>query len=86
MCAEGDALGLLDGRVVVVGVDLERVARDLLDRLAPGSEIVTVVLGGGAPEGAGDRLRAYVEGRQPGVEVVVVDGGSDRVPVLLGAE
>ncbi len=86
MCVEGDALGLLDGRVVAVGADPERVARGLLDRLAPGAEIVTLVLGRGAPEGAGERLRAYVVARHAGVEVVVVDGGQERVPILIGAE
>lgn len=85
-CLPGDALGLLDGRVVLVGADVEGVARGLLDRLAEGAELLTLVLGAGAPEGVGDRLRAHLLAQRPGLEVVVVDGGQPNHPLLLGAE
>ncbi len=86
ICLPGDALGLLDGRVVLVGAGLEWVARGLLDRLGEGAELLTLVLGAGAPDGVGERLRAHAAARCPGVQVVVVDGGQPHAPLLLGAE
>ena len=85
-CSPHDALGLLDGRVVLVGAELEGVARGLLDRLTVGAELVTLILGTDLTAGVGDRLRAYVAGGHPGVEVVVVDGRQRHPPLLIGAE
>ena len=57
-CLPGDVLALLDGTVVQVGAELDWVARRLLDRLLPGAELVTLVLGEDAPPGLGDALVA----------------------------
>jgi hypothetical protein len=54
--------------------------------LAGGGELVTVVTGADAPEGAGERLRTTVEHTHPAVEVVVYDGGQPHYPLLLGVE
>ena len=87
ICRPGDVLGLLEGDVVLLGADLEAVALELVDRmLAGGGELVTVVTGGDAPAGAGDRLRTTVEHRHPAAEVVVYDGGQPHYPLLLGVE
>ena len=82
ICLPGDALGVVDGRVEVVGADVGWVALRLLERLAPGAELVTVVLGAGAPDGLADRLRAAATG----VELVVLEGGQADPPVLVGTE
>jgi hypothetical protein len=80
-------LGLLEGDVVLLGTDLEAVAVELVDRmLAGGGELVTVVTGADAPDGAGERLRTTVERTRPAVEVVVYDGGQPSYPLLLGVE
>ncbi len=84
-CRAGDALGLLEGEVVEVGPDLLGVAELLLARLlAPGAELVTVLVGAAAPDGAGERLTVQAE--QAGAEVAVYDGGQPHYPLLLGAE
>jgi uncharacterized protein len=87
ICQPGDVLGLVEGDVVVIGDDVEAVAGELLDRmLAGGGELVTVVTGEGAPDGAGERVAAHAEASHPEVEVVVYAGGQPHYPLLLGVE
>ena len=87
ICRPGDVLGLLEGDVVLIGGDVEAVARELLQRmLAGGGELVTVVSGADAAAGAGARLAAWVEQGHPSVEVVAYDGGQPHYPLLLGVE
>ncbi len=85
LCVPGDALGVLDGRVVVLGAEVEAVARALLHRLVEAAELLTVVTRSGDCE-LGERLHAYVREHWPQVEVQVLTGGPEDVPVLLGAE
>jgi len=87
VCRPGDVLGLIEGDVVLIGTDVEDVARQLVDRmLAGGGELVTVVAGSDAPAGMVDRLSAYVEKNHPGAEALGYDGGQPHYPVLLGVE
>ncbi len=87
ICRPGDVLGLLDGDVALIGADVEEVARDLLQRmLTGGGELVTIVTGREAPEGAGKRLTSWVEKGHPAVDVVSYDGGQPHYPLLLGVE
>jgi dihydroxyacetone kinase-like predicted kinase len=87
VCRPGDVLGLIEGDVVMIGGDVEEVARELVDRmLAGGGELVTVVAGSDAEDGLGERLTAYVEKSHPVVEVVAYEGGQPHYPVLLGVE
>ncbi len=84
-CRAGDALGLLLGEVCEVGPDLEQVAGALLGRLlAGGAELVTVLVGEGAPDGVADRLAA--QAAAAGAETTVYAGGQPHYPLLLGAE
>ena len=87
VCRPGDVLGLIEGDVVLIGSDVEQAARELAGRmLAGGGELVTVVTGGDADEGLGERLASYVEKAHPAVEVVAYEGGQPHYPVLLGVE
>jgi dihydroxyacetone kinase-like predicted kinase len=87
VCRPGDVLGLIEGDVVLIGDDVETVARQLVERmLAGGGELVTVVCGQDAPDGLDDRLSAYVEKTFPAAEAVSYDGGQPHYPVLLGVE
>ncbi len=87
ICRPGDVLGLLEGDVVLLGDDLEAVARELLHRmLGAGGELVTVVTGDGAAPGAAERLADWVAAGHPAVEVVAYDGGQPHFPLLLGVE
>lgn len=87
VCRPGDVLGLLEGDVVLIDADIEQAARHLLQRLLTGGgELVTVIAGADAPEGAGDRLVAWVEKTHPAVEVLGYAGGQPHYPFLLGVE
>jgi DAK2 domain fusion protein YloV len=87
VCRPGDVLGLLEGDVVLIGDDVEQVARALVERMLDGGgELVTVVAGQDAPDGAAERLVAHVERTRPAVEVVAYEGGQPHYPLLLGVE
>ena len=86
LCLPGDALGLLDGAVAVVGAEVPWVARGVVDRLLPGTDLLTLVVGADAPHGLGEALAAHARHGAPGVEVVLVDGGSATHVLLVGAE
>jgi uncharacterized protein len=87
VCRPGDVLGLLEGDVVLLGDDVEKVAVELVDRMLDGGgELVTVVTGQDAPDGVRDRLVEHVERTRPAVEVVAYDGGQPHYPLLLAVE
>jgi DAK2 domain fusion protein YloV len=87
VCRAGDVLGLAGDDVTLIGTDLFDVAVGLLDRmLIGGGELVTLVVGSGAPAGLGDRVVDYLSAVRPTVEVVVYDGGQPHYPLLLGVE
>ena len=87
ICKPGDVLGLLEGDVAVLGSNSEDVAVELLDRmLRGGGELVTIVTGEQAAEGAGQRLEAHVARHYPSAQTVVYAGGQPHYPLLLGVE
>ncbi len=87
VCQAGEILGMIDGDVAVIGQDLSVTAVVVLDRmLAAGGELVTLVLGAGAPDGLADRLSAHVQARHLAVDTVVYDGGRPAGPLLIGVE
>jgi dihydroxyacetone kinase-like predicted kinase len=72
---------------VLIGTDVEAVAVELVDRMLDGGgELVTVVTGADAPEGAGERLVQHVERSRPAVEAMAYEGGQPHYPLLLGVE
>ncbi|WP_326596342.1 DAK2 domain-containing protein [Streptomyces sp. NBC_01803] len=86
ICQAGDALGLIDGDVAVIGADPADVASDILGRmLSAGGELVTLVLGTGAPDGLAARLEAQVRRGHLGVDTVVYEG-RQSAPLLIGVE
>lgn len=87
ICRPGDVLGMLEGDVVIIGSDVEEVGAELLHRmLTGGGELVTIVTGEQAADGAADRLTDRVEKAHPTVEVVAYSGGQPHYPLLLGVE
>jgi DAK2 domain fusion protein YloV len=87
VCRPGDVLGAIGGDFVIIGTDLADVAREVLARmLAAGGELVSVVTGAQVPDGLGEQVASRVAQDYPQVEVVVVDGGQQRYPLLLGVE
>ncbi|MGW2401344.1 DAK2 domain-containing protein [Kitasatospora sp. NPDC001664] len=87
VCQAGDVLGLIDGDVVAIGADLAEIGEEVLGRmLAAGGELVTLVLGEGAPPGLAERLDAHARRQRPEVDTVRYDGGQQAVPLLIGVE
>ncbi|HEY3479299.1 MAG TPA: dihydroxyacetone kinase, partial [Streptomyces sp.] len=87
VCQEGDVLGLIDGDVAVIGGNLVETAAIVLDRmLAAGGEMVTLVLGAGAPPDLADRIEAHVRDGHLAVDTVVYEGGQRSCPLLIGVE
>jgi uncharacterized protein len=86
-CRAGDVLALVEGEVHLIGDDLVRTCRQLLDRLlGGGGELVTLLLGADAPAGLGEQLAAHLGEAWPFVEVQVYDGGQPVYPLLVGVE
>ncbi len=87
VCQAGDTLGLIDGDVAVIGGDLVETGAVVLDRmLAAGGEMVTLVLGAGAPDDLADRLGAHVQAGHLAVDTVVYTGAQRACPLLIGVE
>lgn len=87
ICQAGDVLGLIDGDVAVIGDETTRTARSVLDRmLAAGGEMVTLVLGDGAPDSLGEELEKHVREVHLAVDTVVYRGGRQSALLLIGVE
>lgn len=87
ICQAGDILGLIDGDVAVIGEDVPRTARNVLDRmLAAGGELVTLVLGEDVPDALADTLEEHVREGYLAVDTVVYRGGHQCAPLLIGVE
>ena len=83
--AEGEFLGLVDGRPVASGNALRPVATDVVARLVgDGADVLTVLLGDGAAESDGvvDAIRTA----HPELEVEVHEGGQPHYPLLFAVE
>jgi len=84
---EGDAIALVDGRLVAACVTLEDALLAGLDVAAEGgAEIATIYLGQDAPPDAAERLPGLIAGRHPALEVQVMMGGQPYYPYLAGVE
>jgi DAK2 domain fusion protein YloV len=86
-CHPGDVLGLVEGEVVLIAPDVSVGALWLASRmLTAGGELVTALLGDGAPEALGEGLVAELHRSHPEVDVVVHRGARSGRPVELGVE
>lgn len=86
-CRAGDVLALVEGEVHLIGTDLTEVSRQLLDRLlGGGGELVSLLIGAGAPAGLEGALTTHVATAWPFVEVQVHDGGQPTYPLVVGVE
>ncbi len=87
VCHPGDVLGVVDGDVALLGEDVADTAQEVLRRLlAAGGELVTLVAGSEVDPELVDRVSAGLRRERPELEVVVVDGGQDVYPLLIGVE
>ncbi|MFD6894486.1 DAK2 domain-containing protein [Rhodococcus sp. NPDC060086] len=86
-CEPGDSLGLAGRDVVVIEHDLVAAGVSLLDKiLAAGGELVTMLVGDGAPDGLAEQLTRYLDDHHPELEVVVYQGGQRSDLLQLGVE
>ncbi len=86
-CAPGDGLGLVGHDVVVIDRDTHAAGQTLLDRmLGLGGELVTLLVGAGAPEGLAADLARHIGTEFPGVEVSVYSGGQRGDLIQIGVE
>jgi len=90
VCRAGDVLGIVDGDFVVIGEDLEQVARAVVDRmLGSGGELVTLVTGAADANtvpGLAESVVEHLHRTRPEVDTVSYDGGQPGYPLLLGVE
>jgi len=89
-CSPGDLLGMVDGEVVLIepgSADVGALACRLVDRmLASGGELVTVLLGRGAPSGVGRVLEDHLRVAHPEVELAAYEGGQPDAILVVGVE
>ncbi len=84
---EGEAIALVDGRLVAARATLDEALLAGIDvAIEGGAEIATVYLGQNAPPDAAERLPALIAARHPQLEVQVMDGGQPHYPYLAGVE
>ena len=86
-CHRGDAVGTVDGEVVVVGKDLATVGAQVAARLlAEGGELLTVINGAGSGPELSEFVAQSARAGRRDVEVAIIDGGQTTYPLLLGVE
>jgi dihydroxyacetone kinase-like predicted kinase len=82
---EGQFLGLVDGRAVAAGDELDPVADAVLDALlSEPADVLTILRGADAP--ATDALEARLAAARPEIEIESVDGGQLHYPLLFAVE
>ncbi|WP_418959351.1 DAK2 domain-containing protein [Streptomyces tritici] len=87
VCQAGDVLGLIEGDVAVIGAEVGATAVNVLDRmLSAGGELVTLVVGEGAPESLASDLEAHVRRGYLAVDTVVYHAGAGAPPLSIGVE
>ena len=87
LCRAGDVLGIVDGDFVIIGADLARTARTVVERLLTGGgELVTLLVGADGDEQLARSLAEDLRRTRPEVETVVLHGGQPRYPLLVGVE
>ncbi|HQK32106.1 MAG TPA: DAK2 domain-containing protein [Phycicoccus sp.] len=86
-CVPGDALGIVDGDIVLVGDDLAEIAIEVVQRLLrAGGELVTLLTGEGATPELLSRLEDAIRDEAAHAEVIVLEGGQSAYPLLIGVE
>ncbi len=84
---EGDAIALVDDRIVAATGTLEDALLAGLEvAVGDGAEFATIYLGQGAPADAGERLPRLIGEQHPDLEIQIVPGGQPYYPYLAGVE
>lgn len=83
----GQAIGLLNGRVAAVGETLEEAFWSLLEKMRlESAEVVTLYTGAEVSTEAGEKLAAQIRERYPHLQVEVVEGGQPFYHYIIARE
>jgi DAK2 domain fusion protein YloV len=84
---EGQAIGLLDGKLACSGDDLEQVLWNALDQgHAADSELITLYFGADLNSTSAHQLADLIRDRYPQQEVEVLEGGQPHYQLILSIE
>jgi len=84
---EGQAIGLLDGKLCCSGEALEAVTLDLLAKaVTEGSELITLYSGSELPPARANRLVDQIREAHPSLEVELVEGGQPHYQLIVSVE
>ncbi|HUW78893.1 MAG TPA: DAK2 domain-containing protein [Candidatus Nanopelagicaceae bacterium] len=84
---KGDAIGIIDGEIMVAGSDLAQVAENVLNRmLMGGGDLLTLVTGADATNDLANRLTQFARSVIPDLVIAIHDGGQAWYPLLIGVE
>ncbi len=85
--AEGDFIGLVNGKLVASAPDRASVIDDTLAHMSAGQhEILTIYFGADVTEAQANELAARIRTSYPNLEVEVVEGGQPYYAYILSAE
>jgi DAK2 domain fusion protein YloV len=86
-CKSGDFLGLIDGEIGAIDIDVLASSQNILRRmLAPGAELLTIVTGAEVQESEVETLLDWVKAGYPLVERELVFGEQPLWPFIFGVE
>ncbi len=84
---EGDVIGLVNGRLVTAGGELETVVRDTLARMQTERyEILTVYFGADVTRAEAEAMAQRIKEQYPEQEVEIVEGGQPFYAYIVSAE
>lgn len=84
---EGDILGLIDGKIVRNGKDIDKVLHELLEDLVnEESSIITIFYGQDVDAQKADELHHYIEEHFPDCDVEIHDGGQPLYYYTIAVE
>jgi uncharacterized protein len=80
--------GIIDGDIEVVAHNVESAAQEAIIQkmIDDDSEIVTIIFGEGTKAKVAQKLKAFVEELDDGLEVEVHDGGQPLYPFFISVE
>ncbi|MFN8539982.1 MAG: hypothetical protein U0232_21195, partial [Thermomicrobiales bacterium] len=85
--ADGQVIGLVDGKLVCAGESVEAILRDLLARTAAASaELITLYRGEGVDEVSGQSMVESLQADYPDAAFELVDGGQPHYEYLMSVE
>jgi uncharacterized protein len=84
---EGQIIGLLNGRLVLAGSQIDDVVIELIEKMSEEDlEIVTLYYGEGVTQGEAEALAGRIAERYPDYEIEAIDGGQPHYPYILSGE